>query len=103
MGTGFGEGGVCTPGGCQKNFGAAFGGADTGGVEIFFQGVILLVDPGVILPKIVKLGVPSGPPGAPPPAFGRGVCRVILGLRGGVHPPHPTPRAHLCFQPQFCG
>ena len=63
MGTGFGEGGVCTPGGCQKNFGAAFGGADTGGVEFFFQGVILLVDPGVILPKIVKLGVPSGPPG----------------------------------------
>ena len=35
-------------------------------VEIFFQGGILLVDPGVILPKIVKLGVPSGPPGAPP-------------------------------------
>ena len=59
MGTGFGEGGVCTPGGCP-------------GVEIFFQGGILLVDPGVILPKIVKLGVPSGPPGAPLPCLQQG-------------------------------
>ena len=90
-----GKGGCVHRGGVQKNFGAAFGGADTGGVEIFFQGGILLVDPGVILPKIVKLGVPSGPPGAPPPAFVRGVCRVILGFRGGVHPPTPTPRAHV--------
>ena len=74
MGTGFGEGGVCTPGGVQK----------------IFQGGILLVDPGVILPKIITLGVPSGPPGAPP-AFDRGMCWVILGFRGGVHPPHPPP------------
>ena len=79
MGTGFGEGGVCTPGGVQK----------------IFQGGILLVDPGVILPKIITLGVPSGPPGAPP-AFDRGMCWVILGFRGGVHPgpphpPHPSP------------
>ena len=48
------------------------GGVYTGGVEIFFQGVILLVDPGVILPKIVKLEVPSGPPGAPPPCLRQG-------------------------------
>ena len=86
-GHGFWGRGVCTPGGVRKNF----GGADTGGVEIIF-----LVDPGVILPKIVKWGVPSGPPGAPPPALVRGVCRVILGFRGGVHPPTPLPRAHVC-------
>ena len=28
-------------------------------------------------------------------AFGRGVCRVIFGSRGGVHTPHTPHRAHL--------
>ena len=67
------------------------GGVYTGGVEIFFLGVILLVDPGVILPKIVKLGVPSGPLGAPPLPSAGGVFRVILGFRGVCTPTHPSP------------
>ena len=61
----WGRGGVYT-GGVSKKFRRRLRWRRHRGVEIFFQGVILLVDPGVILPKIVKLGVPSGPPGAPP-------------------------------------
>ena len=67
----WGRGGVYT-GGVSKKFRRRLRRRRHRGVEIFFQGVILLVDPGVILPKIVKLGVPSGPPGATLPCLRQG-------------------------------
>ena len=62
-GQGFWGRGVCVHRrGVRKNLAAP-----TPGGGNFFQGGILLVDPGVILPKIVKSVVPLGPPNAPPP------------------------------------
>ena len=88
----WGRGGVYTGGVSEKIS------APTPGGGIFFQGSILLVDPGVILPKIVKLGVPSGPPGAPPCLLRQGGVSGDFRFWGGVQPPHTPPPCPCMFQ-----
>ena len=70
MGTGFGEGGVCTPGGCPKKFWRR---RHRGGGN-FFSGGNFVSRPGGHFAKNCKIGGPFGTPGCTPSLPSAGGC-----------------------------
>ena len=86
----WGRGGVYTRGVSEKIL-APPSVVPTPGGENFFSGGYFISRPRGHFAKNCKIGGPFGTPGCTPPAFGRGVCRLILGFRGGVHPPPTVP------------